>query len=251
MPKQGKHPIRYFRESVIMIGGFEAVKAGLGVAMLCGGAIVAAAYQASNGSAPERPVAPSTPAAITPAARAPASTTPDTFSVQAPDTPVPILAAAPRDEPLVIKRVLTIDGPFRHGDYVWDDKGVPPGPIVVTVDIGAQTLSVFRGGHEIGAAVILFGADNKPTPLGVFRISQKKAKHVSNLYNAPMPYMMRLTNDGVAIHGSNVQRDSATNGCVGVPTPFAKLLFGQIKLGDKVIITNGERLEVGGQITAA
>lgn len=161
----------------------------------------------------------------------------------------PVLASA-ADGSLVIKRVLKIPGPFRHGDYVWDDAGVPPGPLVITIDVAAQTLSVFRGGYEIGAAVILFGADNKPTPLGVFPITQKSAKHVSNLYGLPMPYMMRLTNDGVAIHGATVERDSATNGCIGVPTPFAKLLFAQVKLGDRVIVTKGERLDVGKAITA-
>lgn len=155
------------------------------------------------------------------------------------------------DDPLVIKRVLTLDGPFKHGDYYWDEDGAPAsGPIVITVDVAAQTLSVFRAGYEIGTAVILFGADNKPTPLGVFKITQKDADHVSNLYDAPMPYMLRLTNDGVAIHGSSVERDSATNGCVGVPTKFARLLFGVARLGDRVIITKGETLDVGGRITA-
>ncbi len=163
--------------------------------------------------------------------------------------PKPV-AAKPAEDRLVVKRVLQIDGPFRHGDYVWDDEGVPAGPLVVTVDLAAQTLSVFRGGYEIGAAVVLYGADDKPTPLGVFPITQKKAKHVSNLYNAPMPYMMRLTNDGVAIHGSEVDLDSATHGCIGVPTKFAKLLFAQAKLGDKVIITNGKALSVGEKIIA-
>lgn len=158
--------------------------------------------------------------------------------------------AKPVDHRFVVKRILQIDGPFRHGDYVWDDKGVPAGPLVVTVDLAAQTLSVFRGGYEIGAAVILYGANDVPTPLGVFPITQKDADHVSNLYDAPMPYMLRLTNDGVAIHGSEVDIDSATHGCIGVPTKFAKLLFAQANLGDKVIITNGKALDLGQSITA-
>ena len=39
-----------------------------------------------------------------------------------------------------------------------------------------------------------------PTPTGVFPITEKKRHHVSNLYDAPMPYMLRLTDDGIAIH---------------------------------------------------
>src|SRR3546814_6702076 len=71
------------------------------------------------------------------------------------------LAAPSSQQTFVVKRILHIDGPFEHGDYVWDDKGVPDGPVVITIDLAAQTLSVFRAGYEIGAAVILYGADDK------------------------------------------------------------------------------------------
>jgi hypothetical protein len=154
-------------------------------------------------------------------------------------------ATTPTDDGLVLKRVLQIEGPFTHGSYVWDDAGVPAGPLVITIDLKAQTLSVFRGGYEIGAAVILYGADDKPTPLGTFSITEKDADHVSNLYNALMPYMLRLTNDGVAIHGSEVEWGAATHGCIGVPVEFAKLLFEQAKLGDRVIITDGKMMSIG------
>ena len=161
---------------------------------------------------------------------------------------VPASAQAGQD--FVVRRVLDIEGPFKHGDYVWDDAGVPAGPLVITVDIEAQTLSVFRAGYEIGSAVILYGADDKPTPLGTFPITEKDADHVSNLYDAPMPYMLRLTNDGVAIHGSDVMWGAATRGCIGVPTEFAALLFRQAKIGDRVIITDGKMLHLGEPIIA-
>lgn len=161
-------------------------------------------------------------------------------------TPKTVPVAKAVDSPFAVKRVLQIDGPFRHGDYVWDDAGVPAGPVVITVDLKAQTLSVFRNGYEIGAAVIIYGATDKESPLGTFPITQKDADHYSSTYDAPMPYMLRLTADGVAIHGSNVQYGNATHGCIGVPTAFAKLLFGQAKLGDKVIITDGKMMDVSG-----
>lgn len=146
---------------------------------------------------------------------------------------------------LVVKSVLPVPQPFRHGDYVWDESRAPAaGPVIITVDLKAQTLSAFRDGHEIGAAVILYGANDKPSPVGAFPITQKDADHVSNLYDAPMPYMLRLTNDGVAIHGSDVKWGNATHGCIGVPTAFARNLFGAVKLGDLVIITNGKMLDI-------
>ncbi|MBK5263884.1 MAG: L,D-transpeptidase family protein [Alphaproteobacteria bacterium] len=165
-------------------------------------------------------------------------------------SPAPIPAPASLNQDFVVKRILNIDHPFTHGDYVWDDAGVPAGPIVITIDVEAQTLSVFRGGYEIGAAVILYGAEDKPTPEGVFAITEKDADHVSNLYDAPMPYMLRLTNDGVSIHGSKVEWGWATHGCIGVPIAFAQRLFAQVKIGDRVIITNGKMLHLGEAITA-
>jgi lipoprotein-anchoring transpeptidase ErfK/SrfK len=73
---------------------------------------------------------------------------------------------------------------------------------------------------------------------------------VSNIFDVPMPWMLRLTNDGVSIHGSKVERGYATNGCIGVPDAFAQKLFRLAHLGDKVIITDGKRLQLGDPIIA-
>lgn len=164
--------------------------------------------------------------------------------------PAPVKPAEPAVEPqLVVKRILDIPGPIRFGEYFWNTDDVPAdGPLTITIDLEAETMSVFRDGYEIGATAILYGADEKPTPLGVHKITQKKVHHISNLYGAPMPYMMRLTNDGVAIHASEVEMGAATHGCIGVPLPFAKLIFAQARLGDRVIITRGKRLGMGGVI---
>lgn len=162
-------------------------------------------------------------------------------------------APAPADPNFTVRRILDIPGPLKMGEHHWDESGAPAdGPIVITVDLEAQVLSIFRGGYEIGAAAILYGRDDKPTPLGAFPITQKKAKHVSNLYGSPMPYMMRMTNDGISIHGSDsVAPGFATHGCVAVPTAFAKKLFEAAKLGDVVIVTKGKRLEMGEAIVRA
>jgi len=173
-----------------------------------------------------------------------ASSTPRARPVALRPDPRPAPTTAPTPAPLVVRRVLPI-GPIKFGDYAWDEKGVPDGPLIITVDLAAQTLSVFRNGYEIGATAILYGADDKPTPLGSFPILMKDADHVSSLYGAPMPYTMRLTNDGVAVHGTRVAWGYATHGCIGVPIPFAKLLFRVAKVGDRVIITRNRTLATG------
>ncbi len=223
-----------------------SLRTGLGVALLVGvvGTTAGGAAMLLRAAPPEVPVAPQ-PAVVPVVPMTPV----------AKPTPMPAPAAAtvtsPDADAMVVRRVLNIDGPFTHGRWVWDEDGAPAsGKLVVTIDLDAQVLSVFRDGYEIGAAVVLYGADWKPTPLGALRITEKDADHVSNLYGAPMPYMLRLTNDGISIHGSDVQEGAATHGCIGVPTAFAKKLFAAAKLGDRVIITNGKRLGMGGAITA-
>ena len=143
-----------------------------------------------------------------------------------------------------VNGILELDAPIDYGDYAWNDAGVPAGPVTIVVDLRAQRLYAYRGGIEIGRSSILYGADDKPTPTGVFPILQKRRHHISNLYGAPMPYMMRLTMDGVAIHASDVEEGFATHGCVGVPMEFAALLFAEAKLGDKVLVTNAWKPEI-------
>lgn len=156
------------------------------------------------------------------------------------------LPAPPKDERFVIKRILPITGPIKYGEWHWDDKGVPEGPIVITVDLEARVLSIFKGGYEIGATAVLLGTDEKPTPTGILTVNWKKADHYSSTYDgAPMPYTMNLTGDGVAIHGTQVEKGYASHGCIGVPTPFAKKLFGVVPVGTKVYVTQGKTAKQG------
>jgi hypothetical protein len=136
----------------------------------------------------------------------------------------------------LVRSVLNIARPMHFGDFVWNQDRIPAGPVWIRIDLTRQLLSVFRGGHEIGSAVILYGSDGKATPTGGFTILEKDADHYSRSYDAPMPYMLRLTTDGVAIHGSNVREGWATHGCIGVPLDFARLLFGAATKGDPVYI---------------
>jgi lipoprotein-anchoring transpeptidase ErfK/SrfK len=151
-------------------------------------------------------------------------------------------------EPFVIKRILPIQGPIRYGEWHWNEEGAPAeGPLVMTVDLEARVISVFRDGYEIGAAAVMLGTDDHPTPVGVFPILSKERHNVSEKYgNAPMPWTLRLTHDGVAIHGgSEVERGYASHGCIGTPDEFVSRLFAIASKGDKVIITRGQKAGVG------
>jgi hypothetical protein len=134
------------------------------------------------------------------------------------------------------RSMLAVKGPLSFGDYAWNDQGVPAGATWIRVDLQTQLISVFRAGHEIGTAVVVYGGDNKQTPAGKLHILARARDHRSSLYDAPMPYTLRLTDDGVSIHGSTVRWGAATHGCIGVPLEFARRLFEASRVGDDVLI---------------
>jgi hypothetical protein len=137
-------------------------------------------------------------------------------------------------------RELPLDRWLRSGEFYWNDDGVPAGPTAIVVNIRARTLSAYRAGREVGRSSLIYGSSDKPTPIGTFRILQKDARHVSRTYgNAPMPYAMRLTGDGVSIHGSEMRDDYATHGCIGLPKGFAQMLFASAHIGDPVLVWRG------------
>ena len=165
---------------------------------------------------------------------------------------LPLLATGPYPARYAVERTLTIKAPIAFGDWVWDETRAPiAGPLLITVDIATETLAVFRSGRQIGATRIIYGDDDKPTPTGVFPITQKDERHRSTIFaDAPMPYMLRLTGDGISIHGAEkVRHIYATNGCVGIPNDFARRLFGVAALGDRVVISKSRQTRVGDQIS--
>ncbi len=164
--------------------------------------------------------------------------------------PAPSALTRASTDPFVIKSILPIAGTIRYGDWFWDESAAPRGgKLVITVDLEARVISVFRDGHEIGTAVALLGTRKHRTPTGIFPILTKERNNVSEKYgNAPMPFTLRLTWDGIAIHGSPVLNGYASHGCIGVPDAFAAKLFAAADRGDKVIITRGRMIGVGDRV---
>jgi lipoprotein-anchoring transpeptidase ErfK/SrfK len=136
--------------------------------------------------------------------------------------------------------VLNLPTKLRYGSWVWNESDVPQGDLTIFVDLRRQLLSAFRGGHEIGTTVILYGAEAFGTPLGRFGVLAKMKDHRSATYDAAMPYTLRLTDDGVSIHGSDVRGGRATHGCIGVPLGFAQRLFDEARVGTSVQIVRSQ-----------
>ena len=129
---------------------------------------------------------------------------------------------------------------MKPGDFLWAPDLAPAGPVVIVVSIAQQRAYAYRNGVPIGISTVSTGKKGHETPTGVFTLLQKNVDHRSNLYNsAPMPYLQRLTWDGIAMHAGNLPGYPASHGCVRLPLAFARLLYGVTRLGLTVIITAG------------
>ena len=128
---------------------------------------------------------------------------------------------------------------LKPGEYLWAPDVAPEGPVLVIVSIETQRAYVYRNGVLIGISTASTGKAGHETPTGVFTILQKKVDHKSNLYNnAPMPFMQRLTWDGIAMHAGNLPGYPASHGCIRLPRKFAELLYGVTRLGLTVVVTD-------------
>ena len=128
---------------------------------------------------------------------------------------------------------------LKPGQFLWHPEIAPDGPVVLVVSLDQQLAYVYRNGIAIGISTISSGKPGKDTPTGVFTILQKNKDHKSNLYNnAPMPYMQRLTWDGIALHGGTLPGYPASHGCGRLPHPFAAKVYGITRTGDTVVVSD-------------
>ena len=132
--------------------------------------------------------------------------------------------------------------PLRAGQFQWSDEAARDYmPLVIVVSLDTQRARVYQGEVLIGVTSISSGKPGHRTPTGNYTILQKKRFHRSNLYDdAPMPYMLRLTWDGLAIHGGYLPGRPASHGCIRVPHKFAQKLFSVASYDTTVIVTNRE-----------
>jgi len=139
------------------------------------------------------------------------------------------------------KASVPIDTPInqlKKGEFLWMGEAVSTGPIVMVVSITEQKAYVYRNGILIGAATVSTGRPGHPTPTGVFTVLQKQKEHRSTVYDsAPMPYMERLTWDGVALHAGGVPGYPESHGCIHLPSEFARRLFDISPNGMTVVIS--------------
>lgn len=123
------------------------------------------------------------------------------------------------------------------GQYVWSSSAPTSGETRIVVDLLTQMAYVYRGERLIGASSMSSAKTGHITPYGYWSILEKRPFYRSKKYdNAPMPWMERIDNYGIAFHGGLNPGYPASHGCMRLPLKFAEKLYGVTKIGTKVVI---------------
>ena len=96
-------------------------------------------------------------------------------------------------------------------------------PVMAIVSIKTQQVTFYDAEGWILRAPVSTGTTGRETPAGVFAVIEKDKDHHSSLYDdAWMPNMLRITWNGVALHGGPLPGHAASHGCVRMPYDFAE-----------------------------
>lgn len=110
--------------------------------------------------------------------------------------------------------------------------------IMAIVSIKSQKVTIYDADGWILSAPVSTGTKGRETPAGVFAVVEKKKDHRSNMYDdAWMPNMLRITWNGIALHGGPLPGYPASHGCIRLPFGFAERLFDRMRMNTRVIIS--------------
>ncbi|MEH2513531.1 lipoprotein-anchoring transpeptidase ErfK/SrfK [Nitrobacteraceae bacterium AZCC 1564] len=111
-------------------------------------------------------------------------------------------------------------------------------PLMAIVSIKSQQVTFYDSEGWIFRAPVSTGIKERETPAGVFAIVEKDKDHRSTMYDdAWMPNMLRITWNGLALHGGPLPGYAASHGCIRMPYGFAEKLFDKTRIGMRVIIS--------------
>ena len=133
---------------------------------------------------------------------------------------------------------------FTH-PTAWAEDGAQGKEIHIYIE--RQVLIAQEDGEEIYNFDIVTGRDGKETTAGTYEIFRKHEKYTSQAYGAEMPYAMFFSEDGKAIHGTQmatlrsylhtyISESVGSHGCVGLTDDNALALFEWAPMGTPVIV---------------
>ena len=126
---------------------------------------------------------------------------------------------------------------LKPGQYYWASSIPTGGDTRVVIDRLTQMAYVYKGDRLIGVTTVSTAKQGHITPLGEWTVLEKRPFYRSKKYdNAPMPWMERIDEYGIALHGGGTPGYPESHGCIHLPMKFAEKLYGLTKVGTKVVI---------------
>jgi hypothetical protein len=126
---------------------------------------------------------------------------------------------------------------LKPGQYLWRDVPESAGAERVVISLSEQLAYVYRGDTLMAVSTTSTGIEGRDTPTGIFSVLDKRPMYRSKKYdNAPMPWMQRIDQYGVALHAGYNPGRPASHGCIRLPAQFAKKLYGVTGIGTPVYI---------------
>jgi predicted dithiol-disulfide oxidoreductase (DUF899 family) len=126
---------------------------------------------------------------------------------------------------------------LKPGQYLWRDVPEGAGPERVVISLSEQLAYVYRGDTLMAVSTTSTGIEGRDTPTGIFSVLDKRPMYRSKKYdNAPMPWMQRIDQYGVALHAGFNPGRPASHGCIRLPAQFAKKLYSVTGIGTPVYI---------------
>ena len=143
--------------------------------------------------------------------------------------------------------------------YSWasDDEQPKPGAgraggaKVIYVMTDEQKLYAWEGNKLIYEFDVVTGRPGKETEAGVYTISRKHREYTSKTYGSDMPFTMFFSEDGKAIHGTQmaavrsflhayITEQVGSQGCVGLAHDDAEKMFAWAPKDTRVVVIEEE-----------
>jgi lipoprotein-anchoring transpeptidase ErfK/SrfK len=109
----------------------------------------------------------------------------------------------------------------------------------ILVSLADQTVAFYVDGKVRLKTRVSTGREGYETQPGKYVITNKHRQWTSTLYDAPMPYFLRLNAGAIGLHEGVVPRRPASHGCIRLPSGKARRLFASTRVGDPVTIVKG------------
>jgi lipoprotein-anchoring transpeptidase ErfK/SrfK len=106
----------------------------------------------------------------------------------------------------------------------------------IVISLRDQQATLYEHDEPTFKTRVSTGRKGFPTPRGEYVITDKRLIWESTLYDAEMPFFMRLSGSDIGLHQGVVPRGPASHGCIRLPAAAARTLYARMRPGDPVTI---------------